>query len=247
MTRSPVGDALLRCGCGRPTARIAHPGQRSPASQPAASTTERSGSYPSETNWRGRRSSRQAQFLDGAQGGDRGGVMALRFAAPISTRPEPASRATCRRSHQVACSPSPVITGWDARAAGSPPSCTRPSSRAKAHVDRGHSGAARGLAAVRTGTGEGPRAPHRSGPATRPPQPGPRGQGVRLPQEPRLPAAPRDPPHHPGQGRPGAQPPEARLPRRPAAVLRPGRLPRAPGGRVWDQPAQETPCCRHTA
>ncbi|GGW87294.1 hypothetical protein GCM10010350_84480 [Streptomyces galilaeus] len=36
-----------------------------------------------------------------------------------------------RGSHRAACSPSPVITGWDVRAAGSPPSCTWPSSRAK--------------------------------------------------------------------------------------------------------------------
>ncbi|MFF1556162.1 transposase [Streptomyces sp. NPDC058279] len=42
--------------------------------------------------------------------------------------------------------------------------------------------------------------------AARPPRPGACRQGVRLPQEPRLPASPRDPLHHPGQGRPGAQP-----------------------------------------
>ncbi|WP_254711664.1 hypothetical protein [Streptomyces sp. TRM64462] len=41
-----------------------------------------------------------------------------------------------------------------------------------------------------------------------------------------------------------ARPPKARLPRRPTAAFRPGRLPRAPCGRVWDQPPQEAPCCR---
>ncbi len=103
----------------------------------------------------------------------------------------------------------------------------------------------RGLAAVRTGAGEGPRAPHRAGPATRPPRSGACRQGLRLPQKPRLPASPRDSLHHPGQGRPCAQPPKARLPRRPPAAFRPGRLPRAPCGRVRDQPPQETPRCRH--
>ncbi|MGV9987984.1 hypothetical protein [Streptomyces olivaceus] len=45
--------------------------------------------------------------------------------------------------------------------------------------------------------------------------------------------------------RPGPQPPEARAARWPAAALRSGRLPPAPCGRVWNQPSQETPCCRH--
>lgn len=72
--------------------------------------------------------------------------------------------------------------------------------RSEAHVDRGHGRAARRLAAVRARAGEGPRASHRAGPATRPPQPGPRGQGVSLPQEPCLPAPPRNPLHHPRQG-----------------------------------------------
>lgn len=101
--------------------------------------------------------------------------------------------------------------------------------------------AARRRAAIRTGAGEGPRAPHRPGPATHPPRSGAGGQGVRLPQEPRLSAPTRDPLHHPGQGRPGAQPPKARRPRRPAAALRPGRLPRTPCDRVRDQPPQKAP------
>ncbi|WPO76647.1 IS5 family transposase [Streptomyces sp. KN37] len=41
--------------------------------------------------------------------------------------------------------------------------------RSETHVDRDPGRAARRLAAVRTGAGEGPRAPHRAGPATRPP------------------------------------------------------------------------------
>ncbi len=57
----------------------------------------------------------------------------------------------------------------------------------KAHVDRGDGRTARGLAAVRTRAGEGPCAPHRGGPATRPSRPRAGRQGVRLPQEPRLP------------------------------------------------------------
>uniref|UniRef100_UPI0039F4E877 TetR/AcrR family transcriptional regulator n=1 Tax=Streptomyces sp. WI03-5b TaxID=462946 RepID=UPI0039F4E877 len=59
------------------------------------------------------------------------------------------------------------------------------------------------------------------GPATRPPRPRAGRQGLRLPSEPGLPAPPQDPLHHPGQGRPGAQPPKARIPRRPTASLRP--------------------------
>lgn len=82
-------------------------------------------------------------------------------------------------------------------------------------------------------------------PATCPPRSGPGGQGVRLPQEPRLSAPTRDPLHHPGQGPPGAQPPKARRPRRPATALRPGRLPRTSCGRVRDQPPQKAPGCRH--
>lgn len=42
-----------------------------------------------------------------------------------------ASRVACRRSHQAACSSSPAAMDWDGRAAGSPPSCTSPSSRAR--------------------------------------------------------------------------------------------------------------------
>ncbi|MGX1506125.1 UNVERIFIED_CONTAM: transposase [Streptomyces graminofaciens] len=76
-----------------------------------------------------------------------------------------------------------------------------------------------------TRAGESPRASHRAGPATRSSRSGPRGQGVRLPKEPRLPASPRDPLHHPGQGRPGPQPPEARIPRWPTATFRPHRPP----------------------
>ncbi|MFJ9552124.1 hypothetical protein [Streptomyces erythrochromogenes] len=56
----------------------------------------------------------------------------------------------------------------------------------------------------------------------RAPRIGPGRQGVRLLQKPCRSAPPRDSLHHLGQGRPGAQPPEARAPRRPAAVLPPG-------------------------
>ncbi|MFJ5834604.1 IS5 family transposase [Streptomyces sp. NPDC093089] len=62
----------------------------------------------------------------------------------------------------------------------------------------------------------GPCTPPRAGPAARPPQPGPRGQGVRLLQEPRLPAPPRQSRHHlghsgyGGQGRKGEQADQAR-------------------------------------
>ena len=38
---------------------------------------------------------------------------------------------TSRRSRQAASSPSPMIAGWDGRAAGSPPNCTWPSSKAR--------------------------------------------------------------------------------------------------------------------
>jgi hypothetical protein len=78
----------------------------------------------------------------------------------------------------AASSPSPVITGWEGHAAGSPPSSTRQLSRSEAHVDRGDGRTARGLAAVRTRTGEGPCAPHRAGPAPRPSRSGACGQGV---------------------------------------------------------------------
>lgn len=58
----------------------------------------------------------------------------------------------------------------------------------------------------------------------------------------RLPAPTRDPLHRSRGGRPGPQPPKTRLPWRPAAARRHGRLPRAPCGRVRDQPTQEEPC-----
>jgi hypothetical protein len=71
--------------------------------------------------------------------------------------------------------------------------------------------------------------------------PGPGRQGVRLPQEPCLPAQTWYPMHHPEQGRPGRAPQEARLERRSAPEVRPGRLQGAPRGRVRDQQAHEAP------
>ncbi|WP_244904931.1 transposase [Streptomyces prasinopilosus] len=41
------------------------------------------------------------------------------------------SRVTRRRKHRAASSPNLVLTGWDARTAGSRPNCTWPSSRAE--------------------------------------------------------------------------------------------------------------------
>ncbi|MFC4517902.1 hypothetical protein ACFPEN_34085 [Streptomyces ehimensis] len=59
------------------------------------------------------------------------------------------------------------------------------------------------------------------------------------PKKPRLPAPARNPPRHPGQGRPSAQPSEPRLPQWPATAFRPSRLPGTPRGRVRDQPPQQ--------
>ncbi|MDT9688901.1 transposase [Streptomyces sp. P9(2023)] len=116
----------------------------------------------------------------------------------------------------------------------------------KAHVARGDRWAARELAAVRVGAGEGPRAPHRAGPAhgsaliacglTRPTPPGRTG--------PTCAAA--------GSAAPSPTGPTMRvtparrgLSRRPTSAIRPGRLPRASCGRIRDQPPQEAPCRRH--
>ena len=44
-----------------------------------------------------------------------------------------------------------------------------------------------------------------------PPGPGAGRQGLRIPRQPRLPAATRDPVHHPGEGRPGPSPQERGL------------------------------------
>lgn len=52
----------------------------------------------------------------------------------------------------------------------------------EADVDRDHCRTARGLSAVRSRPGEDPRLPPRSGQATHPSEPGPRRQGVRLPE-----------------------------------------------------------------
>lgn len=53
-------------------------------------------------------------------------------------------------------------------------------------------------------------------------------QRVRLPKEPGPPAPPGDPLHHPGQDRPGAQPPTGRLPRTPSKS--PSLSPRSENG-----------------
>lgn len=108
----------------------------------------------------------------------------------------------------------------------------------------------RRLASVRARAGEDPHASHQVGPATPPPRPGaeawPARQGVRLPQERRLPAPTRDPLHHPRQDRPGAHPPEARLPRRPAGRRNPTRPTTASVTRSSaGQPPQETSRCSH--
>lgn len=68
---------------------------------------------------------------------------------------------------------------------------------------------------------------------------------VLLPQEPRLPAPPWNPLHHPLQGWPGSQPQEAPLPWRPTTAFRRGGLPRAPCGRVRDQSTQRAPGSDH--
>lgn len=107
-------------------------------------------------------------------------------------------------------------------------------------VEHGHKPMSILVAAGQRGTrrssnrGEGPRAPPRAGTDTRSPRPDAGGQGIRLPQEPRLPAPPQDLLHPPGRGRPGAQPPDVGLSRWSASVLRRARLPRAPCGRVRD-------------
>ncbi|MEE1757602.1 transposase [Streptomyces sp. SP18BB07] len=49
----------------------------------------------------------------------------------------------------------------------------------------------------------------------------------------------------PDKARPGASPQAARLPRRSAAEVRPGRLPRAPRGRVRHQSPQKASCRGH--
>nr|WP_248003615.1 hypothetical protein [Streptomyces sp. RLB1-33] len=59
---------------------------------------------------------------------------------------------------------------------------------------------------------------------------GPRRPSLRLPREPRLPAQTRRAVHHPGEGRPHSQPPEARVARWPPTEVRQGRL-RAPARR----------------
>lgn len=76
---------------------------------------------------------------------------------------------------------------------------------AKAHVHRDHRRTARGLPAVRGRPRPHPGSPAGAGQVAHPTQAGARRQGVRLPEEPCLPAPPRDPMHHPGQGRPGPQ------------------------------------------
>ena len=69
----------------------------------------------------------------------------------------------------------------------------------------------------------GPAAPPRTGASTHPTGRSARGQGLRLPREPRLPEAAQDPLHHPGEQGPDRQPPEARVERGPAADVRHGR------------------------
>lgn len=64
---------------------------------------------------------------------------------------------------------------------------------------------------VPAGPGHHPRAPDRAGPTTHPSGQGPRRPGLRLAREPRLPAQTRREVHHPGEGRPDPQPPEARF------------------------------------
>ena len=112
---------------------------------------------------------------------------------------------------------------------------------AKAHVHRDHRRAARGLPAVRGCPG-----PHQGAPAgvrqtAHPAEAGARRQGVRLPEEPRLPAQTWHSLHHPGQGRPGPQPKETWLPRRPSTEVRPGGLQGSERSRVRHQSPQETP------
>ena len=70
-------------------------------------------------------------------------------------------------------------------------------------------------------------------------------QGVRVPREPRVPAAPRDPLHHPRAEGPGRRPEEERQLRRPALGLRPGEVQAAARRGMRDQPAQAQPRSRH--
>ncbi|MFJ1706241.1 transposase [Kitasatospora sp. NPDC088346] len=101
--------------------------------------------------------------------------------------------------------------GRGRREAGSPPSCTWQSSRDRSPC---RSWSRQDSAGTR-------RSSNPCWQRSACPVSGRAGHGLCLPQEPRLPAPPRDPLHHPGQGRPGRQPQETRLPRRPPAEVRP--------------------------
>ena len=91
---------------------------------------------------------------------------------------------------------------------------------AKAPRDPRHRGPARRQPAVHPGSGVHPRPPPARRPSEDPAGPRPRGQGVRVPREPEVPAAPRDPLHHPRAEGPDRGPEEKRQVRRPALRIR---------------------------
>jgi hypothetical protein len=86
----------------------------------------------------------------------------------------------------------------------------------EAQVHRDHGRAAGRFPAVRARPEQGPCPASWARQAAHPARSRARRQGIRLTQEPCLPATARNPLHHPGQGRPGPQPQETRLARRPA-------------------------------
>jgi hypothetical protein len=168
-----------------------------------------------------------------------------RCAGPISTPPGRGKRGAAEgatgRRHRRAGRP----RVW--ALARRPDHQTAPGRRTgpEAHVHRDHGRAAGRFSAVRVCPEQGPCPASWAGQAAHPARSRACRQGVRLTEEPCLPAAAGDPLHHPGQGRPGPQPQEPRLARRPAAEVRPAGLQGSARGRVRHQPPQKAPSRGH--
>ena len=154
-------------------------------------------------------------------------------------------RGICRPSRRAGWMPSPLIMAWAVPAAGSPPRCTWPASRARNPWPSSSPPASAATAPSSRPSWAASASPAPAGPAPDPPAAGTGRQGLRLPRQPRLPAAPWDPVHHPGKGRPDPPPQEQGQGRRPPTSLRPRDLQAAPRCRVRDKPAQTQPRRRH--